>query len=251
MTIPIKGSPKDIEAKAKYEKFQKALAKAPTKLGLSTFDKLAQFYNENHDAQGRFTEGESEQGDSPASESTAVNYSALAPQKFSKSLREDTLTALNNPRLAIVIQEWQHGSDNLVRHDPTLIDAIHNAPTTPSILYRGIVDTSGGVKAIMNKYKDGSEITLPASSFSSSYGVGKVFTLGGETEPSKGTSVVFGVLPGSKALPIQNFANNSSFHSEKEFITGGRFKVIGADKNPDIPGGVLVTLKQIDTETLK
>lgn len=213
---------------------------------LSSFDKLTQFYNENHDEAGRFapSEGESIQG---AEHSAEVNYSSLAPQKFSKTLRDTTLQSLDNPRLAGVIHEWQHGSDNLVRHDSTLIDAIHNAPATPQILYRGVVDTSGGIKAIMNKYKDGSEINLPASSFSSSYGVGKVFTLGGETEPSKGTSVVFGVLAGSKALPIQNLAETSSYHSEKEFITGGKFRVIGADKNPDIPGGVLVTLKQLET----
>lgn len=226
---------------------------APTKKKpTNSFTLLHSFYNENHDEKGRFAPDEGAQGTIEEKEnSTGVNYSALSPQKFSKGLRDTTLQALDNPSLAGVIHEWQHGSDNLVRHDPTLIDAIHNAPNTPSILYRGIVDKSGGVKAILNKYKDNSEIDLPASSFSSSYGVGKVFTLGGETEPSKGTSVVFGVLSGSKALPIQNLAETSSYHSEKEFITGGKFRVIGADRNPDIPGGVLVTLKQIDTETLK
>lgn len=200
--------------------------------------------NPYHDEKGRFTTGEGT-GNEPAETASAVSYTALEPQKFSKDLRERTLEALNNPRLALVIDQWQHGQDRLARQDPTLRDAIHNAPATAPILYRGIVDTQGGVRAIMNKYKDGTEITLDPQSFSSSYGVAKVFTLGGETEPEKGTSVVFGVLQGSRALPIQNFASTSSFHSEKEFITGGKFRVIGADKNPDT-GGVLVTLKQIE-----
>lgn len=199
--------------------------------------------NPYHDEKGRFAEGPGEQGDEAQSE--GVNYSALAPQKFSKDLRDQTIAQLDNPRLTTVIDQWQHGADKLARQDPTLITAIHNAQPNSPILYRGIVDKAGGIKAIMNKYKDNTEITMDPSSFSSSYGVAKVFTLGGETEPEKGTSVVFGILAGSRALPIQNFASTSSFHSEKEFITGGKFKVIGADRNPDT-GGVLVTLKQLE-----
>ncbi|MBA3761981.1 MAG: minor capsid protein [Chthoniobacterales bacterium] len=99
-------------------------------------------------------------------------------------------------------------------------------PTAPA-LFRG-VGVTDNADAVLRRYSAGKEFDLAMSSFSSEETVAADFALKTATrfgDPSK--QVIFGLQRGSRALPIENL---SKFWIEREWLTGGRFRVVSARK---------------------
>ncbi len=195
-------------------------------------------------------------------ELTPEQHEALKPApRFNKSLRGDTEAKLratpDGAVLADAINDFQHaeGAKGLRSgitkelneagsggpRAQAVINAVRTAPASDTVLYRGMrVSTSH--KQLLEQYKEGATIDMNVSSFSTSAGVAKVFS---EGAGRGNTRVIIGVVGQHHSLPIQNLAKNSSVFSEKEFLSGGRFKVIGIDKQAGF--GTVISMKQIET----
>lgn len=192
---------------------------------------------------------------------TGEQHEALAPaQRFNAGLKGETEAKLRSTQegatLADALDDFQHGEGaKSLRAGITkeanapgtggpkaqaVTKAIRGAPPSDQVLYRGMrVPTSQ--KALLEQYQEGGTIDMNLSSFSTSHGVANVFS---EGAGRGGSRVIIGVVGQHRSLPIQNLAKNSSVFSEKEFITGGRFRVLGADRQG---GALVVTLQQTQT----
>ena len=189
-------------------------------------------------------------------------YDALAPaKKYRKGLREETEKALratpDGEVLADVINDFQHaeavkglragitkelatpGSGG--ERSRVLLDAMRGAEDTEDVLWRGMrVKTSQ--RGLLEQYAEGETFDMNLSSFSTSAGVAQVFAEGAGN--ANGTRVIIGVVGRKRgALPIQNLAKNSSVFSEKELLMGGKFQVIGSEKQGNM---IVISLRQLE-----
>lgn len=197
----------------------------------------------------------------PTSGLTRAQLDALAPAKrYNQKLREKTMDALfethDGEVLSDLLYEFQQeealsglraGITKELMSPGTggerarvLLAAMRGADPVEDVLWRGMrVSTSQ--KQLLSKYTAGETIDLNLSSFSMSPGVARTFAEG--AGQASGTKVIIGVS-GTKngALPIQNLAASSSVFSEKELIMGGKFRVVGSEKQGDT---IVIHLKQL------
>lgn len=189
-------------------------------------------------------------------------YAALAPAKrFNRNLRKETEDVLRatpeGDLLANTINDFQHseavkglraGITKELAEPGTggerarnLLAAMRGAPETEDVLWRGM-RVGSSQKALLEQYAEGKTFDMNLSSFSTSPGVAQVFAEG--AGKASGTRVIMGVVGKKRgALPIQNLAKNSSVFSEKELIMGGRFQVIGAEKQGNT---IVISLRQLE-----
>lgn len=195
-------------------------------------------------------------------------YKAMQPDRqWSEEKRTAILASLsetpNGKVLADTLDKFQDGGSvarlrtNVTKRlngeelNPTstaradsVIGALRHAPTgmAPSTVYRGM-SMKGSTESILGKYKAGSELDLNLTSFSADRDVATRFVhmTGGGT--GKTRVMVELVGSGTQALPVQNLARDRRLFKEKEWVTGGKYKVVSSKKSPS--GGVVVRLEQI------
>lgn len=116
----------------------------------------------------------------------------------------------------------------------TLIDAVAEAPPMPTV-YRGTT-MNYPASNLADMFRRGTTHDIPLSSFTRDKATGASFASG------EGTPVRFAVKPGAKGVNIEPFSPDVMRLEEREFISGGRFKVISVKTTKT---GVDVELEQV------
>lgn len=201
---------------------------------------------------------------------TREQYDALLPDRaWSDEKRQRILEALrsdeNGRILADTLDRFQDGGSiarlrtnigkrlageqldrtTLARVD-SLLDALRHAPTgdAPDVLYRGMT-VKGKLDNVLAKYVEGDELDLSLTSFTTDRKVATKFQ--GLTSGSGGGTRVMVELvgPDKRLLPIQNLARDRRLFAEKEWVGGGRYRIVSAKKSPS--GGILLRIQQVGT----
>lgn len=115
----------------------------------------------------------------------------------------------------------------------TLNSAAQNAPS----LYRGNA-MRYPPSAIKDMFRRGSTHDIPLSSFTRDEATGRDFARG------DGTPVFFRLRPGARAINVEPFSADTMRLEEREFISGGRFRVTGVRQEKQ---SVVVDFEQIET----
>lgn len=200
---------------------------------------------------------------------TAEQYEALTPtSSWTVEKRTEILNALRTTdrgkiladtldrfqdggsiaRLRGVIEKWLTGQavdKTGAARAEALVTALRGAPPqwAPDVLYRGM-SVPGTLDNVLAKYAPGQALDLNLTSFSSDRAIAKKFQM---MTQKKGTTKVMVELvgDGKKVLPIQNMARDRRLFKEREWVSGGRYRVVEAKKSPS--GGLLVRIEQVGT----
>lgn len=123
----------------------------------------------------------------------------------------------------------------------SFIGALRNSPDwAPKTLYRG-TNSKSSLKALLERYEPGKTIDFNITSFSSDRSVAKRFQY--MNEGPRTTQVMIELVgPNKRTIPIQNLARDSRLFREKEWVTGGRYRILETKKAPG--GGLLVRIQQ-------
>ena len=122
----------------------------------------------------------------------------------------------------------------------SLIGALRNAPDwAPETLYRG-TSSKSSLKALLERYQPGKTIDFNITSFSSDRSVARRFQSMNATARSNNVMIEL-VGPNKRTLPIQNLARDHRLFREKEWVTGGRYRVLETKQTSQ---GLLVRIQQ-------
>lgn len=122
----------------------------------------------------------------------------------------------------------------------SLIGALRDAPDwSPDVLYRG-TSSKSSLNSLLERYAPGKSIDFNVTSFSSDRSVARRFQSMNAGPKTTNVMIEF-VGPNKKTLPIQNLARDHRLFREKEWVTGGRFRVLETKKSGD---GLLVRIQQ-------
>jgi hypothetical protein len=117
---------------------------------------------------------------------------------------------------------------DVVRGADTLTAAIrsYDGPR-PDVLYRGMNIRGKSAREVADAYPEGATVDLEIGSFTSDVTIAEEFT------QNAGVPVILELAgEGSRVLPLQNMTtlNNSSLWREAEWLSQGRYKVLGTKK---------------------
>ena len=205
---------------------------------------------------------------------TTDQRAALQPRPWSPPVRDETIKKLSTTddgkSLVHLLDAYQNGGGSRVPRvrtdmqkmldgqplDPgreqemhTLLGAINNSHA-PHTLYRGM-KVHGTPDDVTARYKPGTELSIVLGSFTTDQAVANHFiqSSGGAHRGDQGTRVFVKVVgDDTRALPVSNLADNRNYAMEKEWLTAGRFQVVGSHVNfrgPNGGGEVTVTLQQV------
>jgi hypothetical protein len=123
----------------------------------------------------------------------------------------------------------------------SLLGALRDAPDwAPNVVYRG-TNSKTSLAGLLERYQPGKTIDFNITSFSSDRAIARKFQFMNET--TKSTRVMIELVgPNKKMLPIQNLARDRRLFKEKEWVTGGRYRVLETKKAPG--GGLIVRIQQ-------
>lgn len=206
---------------------------------------------------------EIQQGEGPPG-LTQEQYEAMRPKNawdedyrlaMRSSLREsdhgaalfDTLDRFQDggsiARLRTKIEGYLRGEfidDTSKARAESLIGALRDAPDwAPSTLYRG-TNSKSSISALLDRYAPGKTIDFNITSFSSDRNVARRFQYMNEGARTNRVMIEL-VGPNKRTLPIQNLARDHRLFREKEWVTGGRFRVLETKKTSQ---GLLVRIQQ-------
>jgi hypothetical protein len=137
----------------------------------------------------------------------------------------------------VACAQFQRDTDAIRRgaHGPpgarALLGAIAAAGPVAPALFRGIALPPGHWQVLAN-YTPGECLDFPLISFSSDYRRALEFAWL-MREHEGGTEVVFHLAPGSNAVRIDLLSPDEIHWREREWISGGRFRVVSAEYNAD------------------
>jgi hypothetical protein len=189
-------------------------------------------------------------------------------RQWSEQKRTQILDALrstpNGEVLADTLDRFQDGGSisrlrtNIAKRlagdpvDPTsatradaIVGALRDAPPdlAPERLFRGL-SVRGSVDGLLEKYRASDSLDLNLTSFTTDRNAAKRFQ---DMTSGRGKVRVMVELVGGdkRLLPIQNLARDRRLFKEKEWVGGGRYRVVEAKKSGD--GGVLLRIEQVGT----
>jgi DNA uptake protein ComE-like DNA-binding protein len=165
-------------------------------------------------------------------------------QKASSALR-DKLTEAGHGDFVEAIKSWQYGGTDQIHKElkmalgggkvstnaKEILDGIRSAPANAPQLLRGTFAPKG-LKAVQASFENGSTFDLAPKSFSTEPTVGLLFA-GQQQGEATGTKILYQLSSGSKGIPVQNLSESKSLFTEKEWISGGRYKVADTYTIPD------------------
>lgn len=124
-----------------------------------------------------------------------------------------------------------------------LVDAIDKSTVpVPPHLYRGMA-VRGSVDEVMARYAPGKHIDMSLASYSTDRKIAEGYAEKTRQAGYGGTKVFMDWEGGGHALPIEKLSPNNTLFSEHEWLTNGRFEVVGQRYDPG-KGHVVLTVRQ-------
>lgn len=169
-----------------------------------------------------------------------VRYS----EKRAKELRK-RLTDEGYGDFVETIKAWQYGGTDKIHRQlksalgggkmsteaREIIQGIRAAPQSAPQLFRGTFAPKG-VDTLQKEYVNGETFDLAPKSFSTEAPIGLIFA--GQQQGTKaGTKILYQLTSKSKGIPVQNLSETRALFSEKEWISGGRYKILDSYTIPD------------------
>jgi hypothetical protein len=216
----------------------------------------AEFANPWHDEVGRFAPKGAAHPVAPL-DFTDAQWDFLRPKQYIATTQAKHVAEFASSPDARMLHDtvagFQEGSNSMTRLRTSMADHLNGEPVnpttarrldvlrgaiaqypgeTPPVLYRGLRGQGLTPDQIMSIYQPGKAIPLNVSSFTTDRkGVaGYAFAPAGPKRGAyKGTPIILEVS-GGKALPIQNFSRSHMFWSEREWMTGGKFRIDSTEK---------------------